>query len=263
MQSETTGHLLPYERLRGLKAGSPEWFLEQRRIIFSKPLIDRCYRSWYQRFSRDLQTVPMGYHDLTVLELGSGGGFLKEVLPEVVTSDVTPGVADLTVSGEGIPFGDGQLKGILMSHVLHHIHNVRSFFKESSRALCRGGVVSMIEVSHTPFARFFFSRFHPEPYLASANHWEFQQRNSMLDANQALSWIVFVRDRALFEEEFPNLKIERLELLPWFSYLISGGVNSRSLIPSFLAPMGSAMDLLLRPLDPIFALHWYIRLRKI
>ena len=120
----------------------------------------------------------------------------------------------------------------------------------------------MIEVSHTPFARFFFSRFHPELYLDSADHWEFQQTDSMIDANQALSWIVFVRDRALFEKEFSNLKIERLELLPWFSYLISGGVNSRSLIPHFFAPVGSAMDSLLRPFDPIFALHWYIRLRK-
>jgi SAM-dependent methyltransferase len=195
--------------------------------------------------------------------MGSGGGFLKEVLSEVVTSDVTPGVADLIVSGERIPFADGQLKGILMSHVLHHIYNVRAFFKEASRALCRGGVVSMIEVSHTPFARFFFSRFHPEPYLDSADHWEFQQTDSMLDANQALSWIVFVRDRRVFENEFPHLKVESLELLPWFSYLISGGVNSRSLIPSFFAPVGSAMDSLFRPLNRIFALHWYIRLRRI
>jgi hypothetical protein len=84
----------------------------------------------------------------------------------------------------------------------------------------------------------------------------------MLDSNQALSWIVFFRDRERFERLFPSLRIDPPRFLPWLGYLASGGVTRRNLVPGFLLPVLRALDVLLRPLDPWMALHWHLTLRK-
>ena len=60
------------------------------------------------------------------------------------------------------------------------------------------------------------------------------QQDSMMESNQALSWMVFVRDRDRFEKLFPGLVIEEFAFTPWLAYLISGGVTMRDLIPRFL-----------------------------
>jgi len=57
--------------------------------------------------------------------------------------------------------------------------------------LAPSGVISIVDVTHTPFARFFFDRLHPEPYDEEAASWDFPEGQTMLDSNQALSWIVF------------------------------------------------------------------------
>ena len=83
-----------------------------------------------------------------------------------------------------------------------------------------------------------------------------------MDSNQALSWMVFSRDRAQFEKLFPDLKIEAAEFLPWLAYLLSGGVTMRHLIPSFFNRPIQGLEYLLSPLSPALTLHWHIRLRK-
>ena len=120
----------------------------------------------------------------------------------------------------------------------------------------------MIEVAHTPLARWFFRNFHPEPYRDDLPEWSFAQQDSMLDSNQALSWIVFVRDRERFARLFPGFRVERRTYLPWLSYLLSGGVNLRSFVPRPVAPVVQALDWLAKPWDRLFAIHWHITVRK-
>jgi hypothetical protein len=146
--------------------------------------------------------------------------------------------------------------------VFHHIPDVAEFLKDAERVLTPGGVISMVEETHTPFARLFFSLFHPEPYDDRAPKWSFPAGHSMLDSNQALSWIVFFRDRACLAKIAPELALEGRNYLPWLGYLLSGGVNLRSFAPSSLAPLFASLDRALRPLDRIFAIHWRLTVRK-
>ena len=141
---------------------------------------------------------------------------------------------------------------------------VAAYGKESAaqRVLVPGGVISMVEVAHTPFAKFFFSNFHPEPYRDDVTDWAFSQTDAMGDANQALSWVVFFRDRARFQREFPGLVLERWEHLPFLSYLLSGGVTRRNLIPRFLLGGVARLDRLSELASPALALHWHLTVRK-
>jgi SAM-dependent methyltransferase len=196
------------------------------------------------------------------VELGSGGSYLKDLEPAVITSDVAPEIAEQVIDARQLPFADESIRALMLTHVLHHIPDVAAFFREAERALVPGGVISMIEVAHTPFARFFFRNFHHEPYDDTQTEWGFAQSDSMMDSNQALSWMVFVRDRAKFESRYPKLRIEVTDLMPWFTYFISGGVTARYLIPRFLNRIFLGVEWLLRPLLPMLSLHWHIRVRK-
>jgi SAM-dependent methyltransferase len=253
---------LSHPRLKNLSMGDPEWFRAQLSVILTKPLVKSCYDLWYKKLLADADSVPQEALHKPIVELGSGAGYVKTIRPEVIASDVVPGCAEIVLDGRRLPFADGSIRAIFAAHVFHHIPDVERFFEESCRVLAPGGVISMVEVTHTPFARFFFSRIHPEPYNDRAQTWDFPEGHSMLDSNQALSWMVFFRDRRRFVKAFPQLRLESRTYLPWLSYLLSGGVNLRSFVPGFLTPVVRIADTLLKPLDGLFAIHWHLTVRK-
>jgi SAM-dependent methyltransferase len=245
--------------LAGLQPGSPEFFAAQKTIILNRPLLKWCYDDWYARLLRDARSAPQPG---IILELGSGGGYLKDLEPSIVTSDVVENVADRVIDARHLPFADQSVRALLLTHVFHHIPDADAFFKEAERVLVHGGVISMIEVAHTPLARFFFKNFHPEPYADDRREWSFAQNDSMMDSNQALSWMVFVRDRAEFEKRHPALKIEGMSFLPWLTYLLSGGVTARYLIPNWMNGLLIWIERLLKPFASVFSLHWCICVKK-
>lgn len=254
--------MITWLRVRSLKAlrpGSPEFFTVQKQLILNRPLVKRCYDDWYARLLRNADSVPQNG---IMLELGSGGSYLKSIRPAIVSSDVVENVADLVVDGRKLPFPDNSVQALFLTHVFHHIPDVSAFLAEAQRVLVPGGVISMIEVAHTPFAKFFFKNFHHEPYNDRPQQWTFEQKDSMMDCNQALSWMVFVRDRAQFGRQFPNLEVAAIEYIPWLTYFLSGGVTSPYLIPKFLNPLLIALEKLTTPAAPVFSLHWHICIRK-
>ncbi len=254
--------VLQHGNLKGLEIGSAEWFAAQRAMIDAKPAVKRCYDLWYSMLLADADSVPPEYRAYAVVEIGSGSSFIRERRPEIITSDVTPGNADLALDGRALPFRENSVRALLLTHVFHHIPDVAGFLREAERVLVPGGVISMVDETHTPFARFFFSVFHPEPYNDRAAEWSFPPGHSMLDSNQALSWMVFFRDRARLAKTAPQLRLEQWNYLPWFSYLLSGGVNLRSFIPRPLAGVFRGLDRALQPIDGLFAIHWRLTVRK-
>jgi SAM-dependent methyltransferase len=251
--------ILDEPSLQGIDPGTPEWFAQQRRLIEQRPLVKRCYDLWYRLQADDARNVP---GDGPVVELGSGSSYLNEYVPDLIRSDVQEGIVERVIDARDLPFEDSSVRAILMSHVFHHIPDIPRFLREAERVLVPGGVISMVDVTHTPLARFFFDRFHPEPYDDRMREWAFDQTHQMMDSNQALTWIVFDRDRKRFENEHRSLKLEERKYLPWLGYMLSGGLTRRSVIPSFLAPPLRLLEDALSFSHPLFALHWYLRLRK-
>ena len=153
--------ILTHPELKDLEIGSKDWFTAQQAMIRSKPLVKRCYDLWYRKLLDDADSVPSAG---TIVELGSGSSYVKQLRPDVVTSDCAPGIADMVIDGRSLPFPDASVRAILLTHVFHHIPDVGLFLEEASRVLVPGGVIAMVDETHTPFAKFFFSKIHPEPY---------------------------------------------------------------------------------------------------
>lgn len=89
----------------------------------------------------------------------------------------------------------------------------------------------MVEPWVSAWSSVVYSRFHHEPFRPNAVDWEFPAGGPLSAANMALPWILFVRDRTLFDREFPEWNVVRLEPFMPFRYLLSGGVSMRSLVP--------------------------------
>jgi SAM-dependent methyltransferase len=254
--------ILTDPRISQFEMGTPEWFAGQNKMVKCKPIIKYCYDLWYSKLINDANSVDDHGEKKIVLELGSGSSYLKELMPEVITSDLDEGVADMAIDARDLPFEDNSVKAIFLTHVFHHIPDIELFLKEANRVLIPGGKISMVDCTHTPLAKFFFSVIHPEPYDDKTDSWTFPQNNSMLDSNQALTWIIFYKNISKFQKLFPDFTVSKPVYLPWFSYLLSGGVNLRSLIPQFAAPVFKILDKLLKPFDSLFAIHWHLTITK-
>ncbi|MBU0877951.1 MAG: class I SAM-dependent methyltransferase [Alphaproteobacteria bacterium] len=234
---------------RGLSIDDPRTTELRRQIIVEKPFLKRIYKEWYGRI---LDALPRRDK---VLELGSGAGFFKEVLPNAITSEVFPvdGV-DIVADACGLQFSDGELDAIVMTDVLHHIPGVDRFFAEASRCLRPGGSIVMIEPWRTPWSEWVYRNWHHEPFQPSAG-WDIPTTGPLSGANGALPWIVFSRDSQEFARRFPDLRIASIEPIMPISYLVSGGVSLRSLVPEFLyQPVRSIESLLPANRFAMFAL---------
>jgi SAM-dependent methyltransferase len=219
--------LLTHPLTRGLDIDSPQTSSLRKAIIAQKPFLRKVYHEWYEALS---SAIPQGAGE--VLELGSGGGFLRDYIPPLITSDVLPlpGV-DLVVDGHELPFPAASLRAIVMTNVLHHLFQPRRFLGEAARCVRPGGVVAMIEPWHSLWSRFVYTRLHHEPFLPSEPDWVVPVAGPLSGANGALPWILFERDRARFEAEFPQWSIVKIDRIMPFRYLVSGGVSLRSLMP--------------------------------
>lgn len=212
----------------GLDLDDPATTIERRRILARKKSLRAIYREWY-RFL--VGALPEGGG--RVLELGSGGGFLAELVPDLVRSEVSPYPwVDLAMDGQELPVRDGALKGIVMTNVLHHIPRPGRFFEEAARCLRPGGVIAMIEPWHTPWSSFVYRRLHHEPFLPDVPDWIAPAGGPLSGANGALPWIILARDRQRFLREYPHLEIRRIEPLMPVSYLLSGGISRRAFVPA-------------------------------
>jgi len=201
----------------------------RKQIIQSKPFLKAIYEEWYEMLAAE---VPRGTGG--ALELGSGAGFLSKYVPDLITSEVFPcSNVRVILNAQNMPMEDASLRAIVMTDVLHHMPEVRGFFTEASRCLRSGGKILMIEPWVTQWSTFVYRRFHSEPFLPEATEWEFASSGPLSGANVALPWLVFVRDRAHFEKEFPGLAVEEIRPFLPVRYLLSGGVSMRSLMPGF------------------------------
>lgn len=168
------------------------------------------------------------------LEIGSTGGFLKELVPDLVTTDVRPADGiDLLVDARKLPFDDASVAVIFAKDCLHHIPDITAFLDESLRVLTPGGVIVCVEPYWGPLARVVYRHFHPEKFDDKVDRWTFDSSNPM-ESNQALMYLLLRRDRKDFETRFPGFTIHELGPVIGPSYLLSGGVDKPFLLPQRL-----------------------------
>lgn len=249
---------LAHPLTRGLDIDDPRTTHLRHKIIQEKRFLKQIYGEWYT-------TIAAAVPDAkgAVLELGSGAGFLSEFIPNLITSEIFygPGIRAV-LDAHRLPFAVGTLRGIVMTDVLHHLPKAKDFFSEAARCVRSGGVIVMIEPWVTPWSHLIYTRLHHEPFQPNALEWEFPTTGPLSGANGALPWIIFARDRAQFEQEFPEWTIDTIKPNLPFRYLVSGGVSLRSLVPAWSSGLWRGLENALEPWMDKLAMFAQIVLRR-
>jgi SAM-dependent methyltransferase len=244
---------------RGLDLDDPRASIVRRRLSKTKRGLYLSYLRWYRQLAELNRAAPAGLR----VELGSGGGFLEEFIPDLITTDVLPlPFVQKVCSAEQLPFGDATVGAIFMVNVLHHINDVSRFFTEARRVLVSRGMIAMIEPYVSPFSRFVYTYIHHEPFDEHTDSWQLPPSGPLSGGNDALPWNVFVRDRVIYEARYPNLKIERIAPNTFLSHLLSGGVTMRSFVPPFVIPLCQKIENRMGPLLRYLGVFGTIVLRK-
>jgi SAM-dependent methyltransferase len=146
----------------------------------------------------------------------------------------------------------------------HHFPVPETFFQELLRVVKPGGGTILIEPYYGPLASLLYKKlFASESFDKQDPHWGSTGRGIMRGANQALSYIVFRRDRAVFERQFPDLEIvHTAPLHNYLRYFLSGGLNFRQLLPDFAIPLLKLTEMVMIPVERLTALHHILVLRK-
>ncbi|MFN9719921.1 MAG: class I SAM-dependent methyltransferase [Planctomycetota bacterium] len=201
-------------------------------IIRRKVSLRLLYEETYERYRSTLAQCPT---DGIAIELGAGAGFVRDVIPEMLTADVLPyRSVDLVFDATRMPFADESLRFIGMLNVLHHIPDVASFLSECQRCLKPGGRMLIVDQYPGLLSKWIYRCLHHEPWNPDASDWSFPSGGPLSGANGALAWIVFFRDRQLFEQKFPDLRIHRITPHTPLRYWLSGGLKRWNLIPRLL-----------------------------
>jgi SAM-dependent methyltransferase len=229
---------------------SPERVHFIRSRIEEKRSLKAWYRENYEKFKAVVALCPPAG---VVLEIGSGGGFLKEVVPETQTSDILAYEdMDLQVDATRLPFQENSVRAVFMLNVFHHIPDVAAFLRECERCLVPGGRVFIVDQYPGLIGGTIYRHFHHEPFVAETEEWRFQSSGALSSANGALAWMVFERDRKKFETLYKTLRIARFEPHSPLRYWLTGGLKNWSLLPKSLFSAATRLDSLLIKTTPKF-----------
>lgn len=175
------------------------------------------------------------------LEIGSGIGVAKELLPDVVTSDVvkTPYV-DCEMSAYAIRARkSGPWANVFALDVFHHLTQPLRFLESAAAALQPAGRIILVEPAATQLGLKFYGRFHSEPMTLEAVRapFEFEANDGNGEfANMAMGEGLFRVHRAAVEARLSDsgLFIEHVYYRDLLAYPLTGGYSNPQFLPSWM-----------------------------
>lgn len=200
------------------------------------------------------------------VEVGAGAAPMRDGDQAVLSADIVYGRhLDCVFDAQRLGLRARSVRVVYAQNTFHHLPEPERFFGELERVLSPGGGAILLDPFYGPAATFLFKRlFRSEGFDKTFPAWETPVAGPMNGANQALSYVIFVRDRGRFEASFPSLRIVHDEPVGnYLRYLVSGGLNFRQLLPDAAAAPLRLVERVLSPLRHVLALHHVVVLKKV
>jgi SAM-dependent methyltransferase len=228
-----------------------------------KPVLQLIYSDFYKIIKSKMLLCPFGKNDL---EVGSGMGNIKKVMPDCLTSDIFPNPwLDRVENAYMLNFPESALANLIFFDVWHHLRYPANALAEAYRVLIPGGRLIIMDPAMSLTGRFVYGLFHHEPLdfnvkfppipVHIANPDELPYFAAQSSASRLLS-------RCELPQLLHGWNI--LEQVPMtsFAYLASGGFRGRQLYPDCFLPVLRCADRLLGRFPKLFAARLLVVLEK-
>lgn len=227
-----------------------------------KPLLRDIYDGFYQRIASHLPSADLG----PVIEIGSGMGNIKRVIPGCITTDLFSNPwLDRRENAYALSFGDKSIGGVVLFDVFHHLRYPGTVLRELHRVLQVGGRVIIFEPDMSLLGRIVYGAFHHEPLgIRESITWDapagFEPENHGYYAAQGNAFRIFVRGER--PGSLDGWQVKGVERHADLSYVASGGFAGPQLYPRALLPVLKFMDSIARPLPFLFSTRLLVVLEK-
>ena len=228
-----------------------------------KPMLRDIYNNFYRLIASNLDPQPHG----PVVELGSGMGRIKEVIPHCITTDIFPNPwLDRQENCYQLSFADSTVSHLILFDVWHHLRYPGTALREFHRVLAPGGRLILFEPAASWIGRFVYHYFHHEPVAVRAPiTWEAPDGFSAADADYYAAQGSATR---LFwwgegQDRLAGWRVRKLKPVASFDYFASGGFSGPQLGGRFLHGLMRCLDWLAKPFPRAFAARLLVVLEKV
>ena len=235
---------------------------KNRKIYQNKELIKIIYSNYYKKIKKNIYVSDKK----KTLELGSGGGNIKKVIKECITSDQFKNEnIDRIENIYNINFKKNSISNIILIDVFHHLQFPGLALKEIHRVLIKNGRIIMVEPAMGFIPRIVYKIFHYEPngFNLKINWNDTPKKIPSLNqyfAAQSLPWRAFFLKELNLKSKY---KIKLIKPFSDFAFLLSGGYSYKAFYPKFLYSLIKLIDKILTSISiKIFSARMLIVLEK-
>ena len=227
-----------------------------------KPLLQKIYRDFYNEIAGELRRDLPG----ETVEIGSGIGNLKTVVPEALATDIFPNPwLDRIENAYAMSFADGSVANLILFDVWHHLQYPGTALSEFQRVLAPGGRLVIFDPAMGLLGRVVYGLFHHEPLgLREEICWrapaEFSPAEMTYYAAQGNAHRIFFAGEGT--GKLDDWQIVRRSLFAGIPYVASGGFRGPQLYPERLLPALRVVDRMASRLPAAFATRLLITLEK-
>lgn len=227
-----------------------------------KPLLRLAYRDFHTRIAAHIDPSVAG----KIVELGSGIGNIRDVIPGVIRTDLFPNPwIDQVENAYRLSFGDGEVSHLILFDVFHHLRHPRTALDECRRVLRPNGRVILFEPYVSAAGRIVYGPLHHEPIgfgqpIAPAAPPGFDPDRDDYYAAQGNATRVFWQ--GAYPEILEGWDVIARERIGAWPYALTGGYSKPQLYPTALYPLLAKLDRVMEIAPGLSALRALVVLRQ-
>jgi SAM-dependent methyltransferase len=227
-----------------------------------KPQLRAVYRGFHELIASRLDRSVMGQ----IVELGSGMGSIKEIIPDCVTTDLFPNPwLDRQENAYRLSYADASISNLILFDVWHHLRYPATALSEFRRVIAPGGRVIIFDPAVSLTGRLIYGLFHHEPVgMRQPVTWEappaFKPGDADYFAAQGAATRIFWRREA--PERLANWEVAEVTPLASFEYFATGGFSGPQIGGPRLFRLWRGLDRTLSHWPNLFAARLLVVLTK-
>jgi SAM-dependent methyltransferase len=219
----------------------------------SKPLLREVYREFHKLIASYALPADRGI----CVELGSGIGNIKEVLPHCLRTDLFPNPwIDQTENAYQLSFDNSSVATIVLFDVFHHLRYPGTAFAEFKRVLIPGGRLIIFDPCMSLLGLLVYGLLHHEPvgifrpisWFAPAGWTIKDDSYYAAQGNASRIFLGSQKNREL--NDWSVIERRRLSAL---SYVASGGYGKAQMYPDSLLDFMRSLDTLCDKIPLLFS----------